>query len=126
MAFIPEDAKWYLADIVQEFQIEDEASSLVWINLILIRADSPEEAYERSLEEGNSHNSTYLNTDGKRVSSVFRGLRNLYVIIDKLEHGSELIYEEKDDLNEEQVQKLLRSKSELSVFTPRDTSNDPL
>ena len=125
MAYIPEDAKWYLADIVEEIRIEGEDNSLVHINLILIRADSPEEAYERSLEIGKQSEIIYQNTDDQTVTTIFRGLRNLYVIHDELEHGSELIYEEKEDLDEEQIQKLVRSKAELSVFTPRDTSNDP-
>jgi hypothetical protein len=120
VAFIPEDAKWYLAEIVQEFQVEDEDTSLVFINFILIRADSPEEAYERSLEEGRHHEYTDLNTDGKRVKSIFRGLHNLHVIHDELEHGSEIIYERREDLSEEQVQKLVRSKADLNVFRPRE------
>jgi hypothetical protein len=116
MAYIPEDAKWYLADIVEEFQVQDEDTSLVHINLILIRADSPEEAYERSLEVGRQSETSYQNTDGKTVTVIFRGLRNLYVIHDELEHGSELLYELKEDITEGQIVKFLRSKAELNVF----------
>ena len=116
MAWIPEDAKWYLADIVEEFQVEDEATSLVHVNLTLIRADLPEEAYEHSVEVGKQHETVYQNTDGKTVTVVFRGLRNLHVIYEPLEHGSEILYERKEDITEEQIAKLLRSKAELSVF----------
>ncbi len=49
MAFIPQCAKWYLADIVIEFTIEGERDNLVHTNVTLIRADSPEQAYERAL-----------------------------------------------------------------------------
>lgn len=120
MAFIPEDAKWYLAEIVQEFRVEDEDSSLVFINFILIRADSPEEAYERSLIEGKAHEYADFNTDGKRVTSIFRGLANLHVIYDELEHGSEILYESKEDVSEAQIQAMVRPKSELNVFRPSE------
>ena len=40
MAYIPEDAKWYLADIVLEITIEDDPRNVVHTNLVLISADS--------------------------------------------------------------------------------------
>lgn len=118
MAFIPEDAKWYLAETVQEFQVEDEDTSLVFINFVLIRGDSPEEAYERALVEGKSHEYADLNTDGKRVMSIFRGLHNLHVIHEELEHGSEILYEQQEDVTEAQIRQLVRSKEDLNVFLP--------
>ncbi len=93
LAYIPEDAKWYIAEIVQEIKIEDEETSLVWINFALIRADSPEEAYERALEVGKQSEYTDRNLDGKMVHAIFRGLHNLHVIHQELAHGSEILYE---------------------------------
>jgi hypothetical protein len=119
MAYIPSDAKWYLADIVIEITIEDDPDKMVHINITLIRADSPEEAYERSLEVGKQQETTYENTDGKLVTFVFRGLRDLNVIHEELEHGAELTYEELTELREEQVARLIRPKQVLSVFRPR-------
>ncbi len=116
MAYIPKDAKWYLADIVEEFQVQDEETSLVNIILTLIRADSPEEAYQRSLEIGKQSEMSYQNTVGKTVTVIFRGLRNLHVIYEELEHGSEILYELKEDITEGQIASLLRPKAELSVF----------
>ena len=52
MGYIPEDAKWYLADIVLQIAVDDDPRSVVHINLVLIRADSPEEAYEKALALG--------------------------------------------------------------------------
>lgn len=121
MAFIPKDAKWYLADIVQELQIESEQTSLVYINLTLIRADSPDEAYERSLEVGTETEHVYQNTDGQTVRVIFRGLRNLYVIYEELEHGREILYERLEGVTEAEISKLIRSKADLSVFTPAST-----
>lgn len=118
MAYIPKDAKWYLAEIVEQVQVAGEVKSLVHINTTLIRAGSPEEAYERSLERGKQSEMSYPNTDGEIVTVRFRGLRNLHVIHEELEHGSEILYERKEDVNEEQIRQFVRSKAELSVFLP--------
>jgi Domain of unknown function (DUF4288) len=118
MGFIPENAKWYLAEIAQEMLIEGEPDSVVYVNFILVRADSPDEAYQKAVELGRNGELTYENTDGMQVSAVFRGLRDLNVIHDELEHGAELIYEKKVGLTQEQVQALSTPKGQLGVFRP--------
>ena len=45
MAFIPADAKWYLAEIVEQISVEGDPRSVIHTNLVLVRADSPDEAY---------------------------------------------------------------------------------
>ena len=52
MGYIPKSAKWYLADIVQQITVEGDPRSVVHTNLVFVRADSPEEAYEKALELG--------------------------------------------------------------------------
>jgi len=52
MSHIPPDAKWYLAEIVEEFRIESEPDNIVHTNMVLVRADSPEEAYRTHLPWG--------------------------------------------------------------------------
>jgi hypothetical protein len=90
MGYIPKDTKWYLADIVQEITVEGDPRNVVHTNLVLIRADSPEEAYEKAMELGTAGDQSWENADGKRVTFRFRGLRELNVIHDELEHGAEL------------------------------------
>lgn len=118
MAYIPEDAKWYLAEIIEEFTIEDDLDTIVHINLVLVRADSPEEAYTNALDLGKEGEMIYQNTDNKQVTVTFRGLRDLNVIHDELEHGAELIYEERLGLSKEEVNRLVRDKEDLGIFTP--------
>ena len=88
MAFIPEDAKWYLAEVVLEFTIEDDPRNVVHRNLLLVRADSPEEAYRKGMDLGADNEASWENIDGKRVTIRFRGLCYLNVIHDELEHGA--------------------------------------
>jgi hypothetical protein len=125
MSFIPEGAKWYLANIVEEITVEGDSRNVVHTNLILIRADSPEEAYQKAIEFGIAGEQSYENIDGKRVTFRFRGLRELQVIHDELEHGAELSYREDIGVDESTIQKWVASKEELGVFRPITPSTGP-
>jgi hypothetical protein len=118
MGFIPEDAKWYVADIVIEFLIQDDPRNVVHINTVLIGAKLPEDAYAKALDLGKSHEMSYLNPDGKNVKVRFRGLRDLNVIHDELEHGAELCYQEQMCVPESIVSTWVRAKEDLRVFAP--------
>ncbi len=125
MGYIPEGAKWYLANIVQEITVDGDPRNVVHTNLILIRADSPEEAYQKAMELGTAGEDSYENIDGKRVTFRFRGLRELQVIHDELEHGAELSYREDIALDEPTIQKWVAAKEELGVFRPITPSTGP-
>jgi hypothetical protein len=58
MAWIPPDARWYLAEIVEEFTFGDDSDNVVHTNLVLIEADSPENAYLRANEIGRQSETT--------------------------------------------------------------------
>jgi hypothetical protein len=120
MGYIPKDAKWYVADLIIEMRIAEESRSLIHINTVLVRADSPDDAHEKALELGRQHEHTYLNTDDRTVSVVCRGLGELNVLHDDLEHGAELIYCERVGLSEEQIRGLVKSKGQLGVFAARE------
>lgn len=125
MAYIPKDAKWYIAELVMECKIEGESQNVVHVNIILIRADSPEEAFEKAEAFGREDESSYLNPKNQQVSWRYRGLRALNVIHDELEDGAELMFEEKIGIPEERLQKMIYPKHKLNVFRPiqpRDSS----
>lgn len=118
MAFIPKGAKWYIAEVVLEHQIADDPRNVVHINTLLVEAASPEDAYGKAIALGQSSEMDYLNTDEKRVQVTFRGLRDLNVIHDDLEHGAELIYEEKVGLPESAIRQWIKPKDQMGVFAP--------
>ena len=115
-----------MADIVIEITVEGDPRNVVHTNLVLIRADSPEEAYQEAVELGTANEVSWENADGKRVTFRFRGLRDLNVIISsKLEHGVELSYIENIGMDEAAIQKWVTPKEELGVFLPIDPSTGP-
>ena len=118
MAYIPENAKWYLATLIEEIAVEGDSRNVVHKNLVLVRADCPEKAYEKALELGRKSEVSYENPEGRLVKIKFRGLRELNVVYDEIEHGAELSYEELLGVPEEQIKALLRRKEDLAVFRP--------
>jgi hypothetical protein len=125
MGYIPKRAKWYLAEIVVQIIVESDPRNTVHTNLVLIRADSPEEAYQKAIELGAAHEQSYENPQGRRVTLRFRGLRDLNVIRGELEHGAELIYSEELDFDESAIRKWVTPKEELGVFLPLTESRGP-
>ena len=97
----------------------------VHTNLVLVRADSPEEAYQKAIELGAARDLSYENPDKKCVTIRFRGLHDLNVIHGELEHGAELIYSEDLGLDEPAIQKWVSPKEELGVFPPIAPSTRP-
>lgn len=106
---------WYLAELVKRTDfLRDPA--IVYVDLVLIKAESDEAAYEKAMIAGRSREVEYTNTDYEKVVIRFLGLRNLHHIYEELEDGSELIFEEYDDLTEEEIASLVKAKSDLSIF----------
>ena len=73
MGFIPQGARWYIADVVLEHKIEDDPRNVVHINSLLVEATSPEEAYDKAMKLGQADETEYPNTAGKPVTVRFRG-----------------------------------------------------
>lgn len=125
MGFIPEGARWYLADVVLEHRIDGEAQNVVHVNTHLIDAGSPDAAYEKALALGRSHEHEYENTDGRQVRGVFRGLRELNVIHEPLQDGAEISYTEDVGVSEKQLREWITPKDQLAVFAPIEPSRAP-
>ena len=125
MGFIPKDAKWYLAEIIEEIRVEGDRRNVVHTNLVLVRADSPSEAYEKAIALGKQGNTGYKNIKGRQVTIKFRGLRDLNVIHDEIEHGAEIIYGEDIAVTKSQIKRWIRPKPKLGVFAPMRRSKGP-
>jgi hypothetical protein len=124
MAYIPKDARWYLADVVLEHAVEGDPRNVVHVNIHLIEAESPDRAYEKAVALGHASEQVYANPDGREVRVTFRGLRDLNVIHDDLEDGAELAYEESTGVPEDRLSSWLRAKEQLSVFSERRPKHD--
>jgi hypothetical protein len=116
---------WYLAEIIELITVEGDPQNVVHINLILLRARSPDEAFEKAVAVGQAGESTYQNTDGRTVTVAFRGLRDLLAIQADLEDGAELAYEELIGISSEQIDKLAKPRNALALFSAASRVSGP-
>lgn len=124
MVYVPQGAEWYVAEVIEEITVEGDPRNVVHKNLILIRADSPDDAYAKAMKIGGQHESSYSNPEGKLVRATFRGLGYLDVVHDDLEHGAELLYERKTAVREAEIQKWVLSREQLPLFRASQPAPD--
>ena len=125
MGVVPKNAKWYLADIVEEIRVEGDRRNVVHTNRTLIRADCPEEAHKEAISLGKQGDTKYENLEGKTVTIRFRGLRELNVIHDELEHGAEISFRRDVGASENEIRGWILPKRRLGVFAPIQASEGP-
>jgi hypothetical protein len=125
MAYIPSGAEWYIAELVEEITVQGESDNVVHINLVLVNARSPEQAYSKALELGRDGEDSYMNPAGATVNIKFQGLRDLNVLHEGLSDGAEILFEERIGLSQDSLKSLLRPKEDLSVFSESKASGGP-
>ena len=113
--WIPQDMEWFLAELIQQFTYLDGSHS-VYVNTKLVKATSLEQAYEKALKFGEAYNESFTNTDQEEVKVSFKGLRDLYLIYYRLEDGAELLYEEYEEITEEEITAMVTPKEKLAAF----------
>lgn len=118
MGYIPVDAEWYIAELVMEITVHGSASNVVHRNLVLIRANLPEEAHQKAFRLGQNGETEYTNPKDQLVQIRFRGISKLDVVYEPLEDGAELCFEEQRGVSEAEIRKLIPLKERLDVFIP--------
>jgi hypothetical protein len=121
--WIPKDMEWFLADMIQELKVGDATDSTVWINTHLIKASTPEEAYEKAVNHGKIYESSWRNSEGEQVVSRFRGLRDLLLIYEALEDGAEIMWEEQEDVSEQDIQEMVKPRELLGAIELHGTKS---
>jgi hypothetical protein len=125
MAYIPKNARWYIAEVVERIRVAGDPRAVVHVNFLLVRADTPARAYARACALGRTHDVTYQNPAGKKVTVKFLGLRELLVVHDELEDGAELLFEQHVGISSAATRALVRPRSKLAVFQPIERSLGP-
>ncbi|MGB8772166.1 MAG: DUF4288 domain-containing protein [Candidatus Korobacteraceae bacterium] len=115
-------AEWHIAELVLKITVEGDERNLVQKNLMLIKANSPADAYDKAIILGNEHAMSYQNPHGKQVHIQFIGLSRLNAVYDRLEDGAELLYEEYVGVSDEQIRELVVPKHLLEPFRNVESS----
>ncbi len=113
------DIKWYLAYEVLYFELAEPSVQQeyeVWENHVLIKADNPDEAYEKAMQHGFDTEHEIL-INGQKGYLKFKGLKKLVKIYEDLEDGSEIEWFEYS-LDKGKLDALVPMKEELHAFQP--------
>jgi Domain of unknown function (DUF4288) len=116
MGHVPTGTQWYTAELVMEITVAEALHNVVHKNLVLVRADTPEEAHRKAIGLGQKAETSYLNPKDRLVRIQFRGVSKLDVMYENLEDGAELTFEEQVGVTPEDIERLIPPKERLQVF----------
>jgi Domain of unknown function (DUF4288) len=118
MRRVQTDPRWYLAELVMEITVSGAARNVVHRNLVLVRAISGEEAYDKAVFLGHKAETGYENPKGQQVRITFRGIRRLEETYEELEDGAELTFEEFVGVSPDEIDSWIPPREQLTVFVP--------
>ena len=111
---------WYIAHELLYFHTDKARSRakapklVVWENLVLIKAKNPDEAYRKALKHG-CLSEEQVRINGESGRCRFRGLKDLVLIYDDLEDGTELEWHDLR-LNAAELSRMVRRKQQMQAF----------
>jgi len=115
------DRTWWFWVLINTIAVKkkhaekDSAVGEVWENLVIIQAKSPQHAYQKAVaigkfDEGDCRGSLTLN--GKPAITKFLGIRNMGLLHEGLEDGSEITYWQRFQ-TQKKARLQIRNKKEL-------------
>jgi hypothetical protein len=114
-----EPVSWYLSREIICFEFADQTDQdeyQIWENLILINAQSPEEAYQKALKHG-FDSEEEVTIDGRKGRSKFKGLKTLIAVYEDIEDGAEIEWLE-CVVEKDELESLVKPKENLPAFRP--------
>jgi hypothetical protein len=117
--------KWYVSHEILFLEIENDPTEdeiEVWENLILIKAESPEEAYQKAMKHGvDSEDDVGVN--GRKGRLKFKGLKDLVLIYDDLEDGAEIEWHQ-SKVRRTEFDGMLKPKMDMHAFNPAEKMDE--
>ena len=110
--------KWYISHEILSFHTKRRSlkrtKTTVWENLVLINARNPDEAHRKATEHGRLSEQE-VKIDGKDGFCKFNGIKDLVLVYDKLEPGTELEWHSLQ-LTEPEIKRMVRRKRQMQAF----------
>lgn len=122
-----EKGNWYIAEIIQKCEPVDrnEKQDLrrvtTWGNHHLIKANSPEKAFEKAVQIGKEGEYTFTNTDKIIMEWIFVGIADLIPIYDDIEDGAEIMWTDYGFISDRRTKRIPQTKEEiLKIIKPKN------
>jgi hypothetical protein len=126
-----ENGNWYIVEIVEKCEPVDrnEKQDLrrvtTWGNHHLIKASSPEKAFDKAVKLGKEAEYKFTNTDKLEMEWIFVGIGELLPIYEEnIEDGTELMWRDYGFISDRRTNRLVFDKKELlKNFKPKPILN---
>lgn len=124
---IKNNGNWYIAEVVQRAEdvgkdkTNPNRRCTVWINSILIKAASPEKAYEKACNLGKENYGSlrYKAVAGNTLQWKFLGVRDIIPIYEDIEDGAEIMWEDLGEISAKRSERMIRDKCTLIRLAQR-------
>ncbi|WP_100616360.1 DUF4288 domain-containing protein [Confluentibacter citreus] len=122
-----ENGNWYIVEIIEKCEPVDrnEKQDLrrvtTWGNHHLIKANSPEKAFDKAVKLGKESEFKFINTNKIEMEWIFVGIGELLPIYDdNIEDGTELMWRDYGFISDRRTKRLVFDKKEfLKDFKPK-------
>lgn len=113
------NGNWYIVEILEKCEpVErNEKQELrrvaTWGNHHLIKADSPEKAFDKAVKLGKEAEYKFTNTDKIEMEWIFVGIGELLPIYEDIEDGAELMWNDYGFISNRRTMRMPYKKKEL-------------
>jgi hypothetical protein len=110
---------WFLVEVIERCEPvnsdnkKDLRRCTVWGNFHLIKASTPDKAYDKAVQLGLSGNYTFKNSDKLDMKWEFVGIGDILPIYEDLEDKAEVMWTDYGFISAKRSEKLTRTKKEL-------------
>ena len=113
------DGNWYIVEIIEKCEPvkrnekQDLRRVTTWGNHHLIKANSPEKAFDKAVKLGKEKNYKFINSDKLEMESIFVGIGELLPIYEDIEDGAELMWNDYGFISNRRTMRMPYEKKEL-------------
>lgn len=122
---IVKNGNWYIVEIIEKCEPVDrnEKQDLrrvtTWGNHHLIKASSPEKAFDKAVKLGKENEFKFINADKMEMEWMFVGIGDLLPIYEDIEDGSELMWTDYGFISNRRAMQMPYEKKELIALLKR-------
>jgi len=113
------NGNWFIVEIIEKCEPvkRDENQDLrrvtTWGNHHLIKADSPEKAFDKAVKLGKEAEYKFTNTDKVEMEWIFVGIGELLPIYEDIEDGAEIMWNDYGVISNRRTMRMPYEKKEL-------------
>ena len=124
------NGNWYIVEIIEKCEPvernekQDLRRVTTWGNHHLIKADSPEKAFDKAVKLGKEAEYKFTNSDKIEMEWIFVGIGELLPIYEDIEDGAELMWNDYGFISNRRTMRMPYKKKELmKLIKPKQQPN---